>query len=144
MVMLVPVLAATSVVTDRTAFAAQETPERFELQEIVVTATREQDPIERIPRNVTVITAYDIEQAPSNNVADLLAREANITVRSITGHDKRAVVDIRGMGDTAVSNVLVLVDGVRWNAPDLSGPDFSSIPLEQIERIEILLSLIHI
>lgn len=138
MVMLVSLLAAASVVTDRAAFAAQETPERFELQEIVVTATREQDPIERIPRNVTVITAYDIEQAPSNNMADLLAREANITVRSITGHDKRAVVDIRGMGDTAVSNVLVLVDGVRWNAPDLSGPDFSSIPLEQIERIEIL------
>jgi iron complex outermembrane receptor protein len=111
---------------------------RFELDEIVVTATRVEEPITDIPRNVTVITSDDIEQAPSNNIADLIARESGINLRSFFGNDKQAVIDIRGMGDTAPSNVIVMVDGVRLNSPDLTGADFSSIPLDQVERIEIV------
>jgi iron complex outermembrane receptor protein len=111
---------------------------RFELDEIVVTATRIEEPIQNIPRNVTVITSEDIEQSPSNNIVDLLARESGVNLRSLFGTDKQAVVDIRGMGDTSVSNVVVMVDGIRLNPPDLAGPDFSSIPLDQIERIEIV------
>ena len=111
---------------------------RFELEEVVVTGTRIEDPVRDVARNITVITAEDIEQAPSNSIVDLLAREANINPRGFFGTDKQAGVDIRGMGDTFVSNVLVLVDGYRLNPPDLAGPDFSTIPLEQIERIEIL------
>jgi iron complex outermembrane receptor protein len=111
---------------------------RFELDEIVVTATRIEEPIQNIPRNVTVITSEDIEQAPSTNIVDLLARESGVNIRSLFGTDKQAVVDIRGMGETSVSNVIVMVDGIRLNPPDLAGPDFSSIPLDQIERIEIL------
>jgi TonB-dependent siderophore receptor len=111
---------------------------RFELEEVVVTGTRIEDPVKEVPRNITVITKEDIDQAPSNNIVDLLAREANINPRSFFGNDKSAGVDIRGMGDTFVSNVVVMVDGYRLNPPDLAGPDFSSIPLDQIERIEIL------
>jgi len=111
---------------------------RFELDEVVVTATREEDTVREIPKNVTVITSFDIEQASSTNVVDLLAREANLNIRSLFGNDKKAGVDIRGMGDTYVSNVVLMVDGFRLNAPDQAGPDFSSIPLGRIERIEIV------
>jgi len=116
----------------------KESRARFELEEVVVTATGIEDTIKRTPRNVTVITREDIEQAPSNNVVDLLSREANVNLQSFFGHDKNAGVDIRGQGVTAVSNVLVLVDGFRLNPPDLAGPDLSSVPLDQIERIEIV------
>ncbi|UCB46428.1 MAG: TonB-dependent receptor [Spirochaetota bacterium] len=111
---------------------------RFELEEIVVTGVMIEDPIKAVPRNVTVITRFDIEQAPSKNIIDLLSREANVNLRSLFGHDKRSGVDIRGMGDTSSSNVIVMVDGIRLNAPDLAGPDLSAIPLDQIERIEIV------
>jgi len=111
---------------------------RFELEEIVVTATGIDEPIRDIPRNVTVITSEDIEQAPSNNVTDLIARESGITLRSFFGNDKQTVVDVRGMGATAVSNVIVMVDGFKLNSPDLTGADLSSVPLDQIERIEIV------
>jgi iron complex outermembrane recepter protein len=111
---------------------------RFELDEIIVTATRVEEPIADISRNVTVISSGDINQAPSNNIVDLIARESGINLRSFFGNDKQAVIDIRGMGDTAASNVIVMVDGVRVNSPDLTGADFSSIPLDQVERIEIV------
>ncbi|MBW2018238.1 MAG: TonB-dependent receptor, partial [Deltaproteobacteria bacterium] len=61
-----------------------------------------------------------------------------VVIRSSFGHDKIAGVDIRGMGDTYVSNVIVMVDGYRLNPPDLAGPDFSSISLDQVEKIEII------
>ena len=111
---------------------------RFEMDEVVVTATRQEDQIRKIPKNVTVITSDDIEQASSNNVVDLLAREANLNLRSYFGSDKKAGIDIRGMGDTFTSNVIVMVDGIRLNSPDLAGADLSTVPLNQIERIEVV------
>jgi iron complex outermembrane receptor protein len=47
-------------------------------------------------------------------------------------------MDIRGFGEIGPLNIVVLVDGRRVNEIDLSGVDWSQIPLEQIERIEIL------
>jgi iron complex outermembrane receptor protein len=111
---------------------------RFQMEEVVVTATGLEDEVREVPRNVTVITAEDIAQSPSNYVPDLLSREANVNLQSLYGTDKQAVVDIRGMGQTTASNVLVLVDGFRLNSPDLAGPDYSSVPLDEIERIEII------
>jgi len=117
---------------------ANEDPSRFELDEIVVTAAKVEEPVVQTPRNVTVITAEDIAESPSNNIIDLLGREAGINARSLQGTDRQAVIDIRGMGATAASNVVVLVDGVKLNSPDLSGPDLSSVSLDQIERIEVV------
>ncbi len=111
---------------------------RFQMDEVVVTATRAEDVIRRIPRNVSVITADDIAQAPGNRIADLLARETGLNLQSFFGHDKGAQIDIRGMGETASSNVIVMVDGFRLNTPDLAGPDYAVIPIDQIERIEVV------
>lgn len=117
--------------------ARADTP-RFEMDTVVVTASREEETISDIPRNITVITAEEIEQATSSHVVDLLAREAGVNLQGLNGSDKNATVDIRGMGARASNNVIVLIDGVRQNSSDLSGADFSSIALHQIERIEIL------
>jgi outer membrane receptor protein involved in Fe transport len=119
------------------AGAARSRP-LYQMEEVVVTASGIEEPIKKTARNVTVITAEEIARAPSNNVVDLLAREANVNLQSFFGNDKDAGVDIRGQGITSVSNVLVLVDGFRLNPPDLAGPDLTAVPLEQIERIEIV------
>lgn len=111
---------------------------RFELDEVVVTATRIEESVRNIPRNVTVITSDDIEQAPGNNVVDLLGRESGVNLWSFFGHDKWAGVDLRGMGQSFLSNVIVMVDGFRINTSDLRAADLASIPLDQIERIEIV------
>jgi len=110
----------------------------FELDAIVVTASKLKEPVEDIPNHVTVITSEDIQESTAKNVIDLLARESGISVRTTSGNNKQSVVDIRGMGDTAASNVIVMVDDLKLNAPDQSGPSISSIPIEQIERIEIV------
>lgn len=118
---------------------SREAPEDpIRLSEIVVTAPGDDGSLRSIPHGVSLITANDIQRSSATSVVDLLSREANLNLRSFYGSDKYAGMDMRGMGDTAGSNVLILVDGVRRNEVDLSGADMSSVPLSQIERIEIV------
>ncbi len=108
------------------------------LEKVVVTATRDVEEIRKIPASVTVVTKEEIEQSNAQNVVDLLRNEADIEVRDIYGNGKSASVDIRGFGETGLLNTLVLVDGRRVNEIDLSGVDWTQIPLDQVERIEII------
>ncbi|MEJ2626184.1 MAG: TonB-dependent receptor [Pseudolabrys sp.] len=87
----------------------------------------------------SVITAEDIEKSPAQNLTDILKTEAGIQIRHVSAgaNGARDAVDLRGFGATASSNVLVLVNGRRFNDFDLQGFDFSSIPLNAIKRIEI-------
>jgi iron complex outermembrane receptor protein len=108
------------------------------LGEVVVTGTRSEEKAERIPANVTVIDQEDIKNSNAKNVTDLLRSEQGIVVRDLLANGKSAQVDLRGFGEAAPYNNLVLVDGRRVNEIDLSGVDWTQIPLDQIERIEIV------
>jgi iron complex outermembrane receptor protein len=108
------------------------------LEEVVVTGTRDVQEIRKIPANITVITEEEIEHSNAQTVVDLLTEEVGVVVRDQLGTGKNVSVDIRGFGETASLNSLVLVNGRRVNAIDLSGVDWSQIPLDQVERIEIL------
>lgn len=109
-----------------------------ELDAVIVTAPSADGTVRTTPHGVSVITAEDIARSTAGTVGELLSREANLNLQSFTGNDNRSAIDIRGMGATASSNVLVLVDGVRLNDSDLSAPDLATIPLAQIERVEII------
>jgi iron complex outermembrane receptor protein len=87
----------------------------------------------------SVITAADIARSPGLTVQDVLAREPGIQVTSLFGgvNGAQTTVDMRGFGATSTSNTLVLINGRRLNDIDLAGVDFSTVPKESIERIEI-------
>jgi len=108
------------------------------LEEVVVTATRDIQEIRKIPANVTVITKEKIAESNAQAVTDVLKDEVGVVVRDFFGTGKSASVDIRGFGETGPLNTLVLVDGRRINEIDLSGVDWTQIPLDQVERIEIV------
>jgi len=108
------------------------------MKEVVVTGMRTEQSVERIPANVTVIYEEDIENSNARTVSDVLRSEEGIVVRDWFGNGKTAQVDLRGFGETANANTLVLMDGRRVNEIDLSGTDWTQIPLEQIQRIEIV------
>lgn len=118
--------------------AMAETRKDVTLGEVVVTATRAEERIQKVPANVTVIDEEDIKNSNAKNVVDLLRTEEGIVVRDLLGNGKTSQVDLRGFGETAPANTLVLVDGRRVNEIDLSGVDWMQIPLGQIERIEIV------
>ncbi|HMM75564.1 MAG TPA: TonB-dependent receptor [Gammaproteobacteria bacterium] len=119
------------------AGAAGDLDAASELDEVVVSGMREY-PLWRRAQSVAVITEREIRASSAETVVDLLRQEANLNLQSFFGSDKFATIDVRGMGATATSNVLVMVDGVRLNTDDLAGADFSSLPLSQVVRVEVL------
>jgi iron complex outermembrane receptor protein len=119
-------------------FSLYAQKEEVTLEEVVVTATRDAQEIKKIPANVTVITKEEIERSNAQTVIDPLRYEVGVIARDFYGTGKTASVDIRGFGETGPLNTLVLVDGRRVNEIDLSGVDWTQIPLDQVERIEIV------
>jgi iron complex outermembrane recepter protein len=114
----------------------KENPKRME--EVVVTGTRFEEEVKKVPANVSVINEEDIINSNAQNIVDILKTEEGISVRDKLGNGKGAEVDLRGFGEAASYNVLVLVDGRRVNEIDLSGVDWSQLPVEIIDRIEII------
>jgi iron complex outermembrane receptor protein len=105
--------------------------------EIIVTATRF-DAQPRVPANISVITRDEIRNSPALNLPDLLKTRAGIDVRPLYGQmGIDATVDLRGFGDSAASNTLVLLDGQRLNPIDSGSINWSTVPLSSIQRIEI-------
>jgi iron complex outermembrane receptor protein len=112
--------------------------EKIEIGEVVVTATRYEDSVTDVPANVSIITREDIENSNAQNIPELLRNQVGVQVNDITGSGRFYTVDLRGFGETAPLNTLVLVDGRRINQADLSGVDWMLIPLEDVSRIEII------
>ena len=107
-----------------------------ELETLVVTATRYEKRVESVPANVTVITEEDIANSTARDVPGILRKEVGLHVYDITANGRSYRLDRSGFGATAGLNTLVLVDGRRINNPDLSGADWTLIPLDRVARIE--------
>ncbi len=116
----------------------KESKEAVVMPEVVVTATRTARGIEKVPAAVSVISGQDIKNSNAGSIPDLLSSAEGIVVRNLMGNGKNAQVDLRGYGETGPYNTLVLVDGRKVNSIDLSGVDWSQIPIDQVERIEII------
>jgi iron complex outermembrane receptor protein len=104
---------------------------------VVVTATRFPDTKRDLPVGVTLITAEDIQRSASTNLAEILAQFGLVSIRDNTGSPNQQV-DLRGFGITGDQNTVVLVDGIRISENELSSAQLSSIPLDSIERIEVV------
>lgn len=115
---------------------AKETVET--MPEIVVTATRYKEAIDSLPVNVTYIDEEDIENSTAQFIPDLLKTQVGIKVSDITGNRRNYNIDVRGFGETGLLNTLILVDGRKVNQVDLSGTDWTQIPLDRVAKIEIV------
>jgi iron complex outermembrane recepter protein len=113
-------------------------PETVTMDKVVVTASRQAEATTRVPASITVVTAEEIENSTAQNVAEVLTTLAGFHVMDTGGNKRNYWVDLRGFGESAPQNLLLMVDGRRVNLPDLSGPDWNLIPLERIARIEVI------
>ncbi len=105
---------------------------------IVVTPYRYEETLSKTASSVTVITAAEIKNSNAAKVIDALRPVPGIIVRDLYGNGAKASLDLRGFGDMDAMNILVLIDGRRVNEVDLSGVDWSQVPLDQIQQIEII------
>jgi iron complex outermembrane receptor protein len=109
-----------------------------EIPAVVVSAARTEQSTLTTPASITVISRQQIEASGARHINEVLRGQGGVQINDLYGDGSRATVDMRGFGDTAGSNTLILVDGRRLNNPDIATPDLNSIALEDVERIEIV------
>ncbi|MBS0308067.1 MAG: TonB-dependent receptor [Proteobacteria bacterium] len=118
--------------------AMAQTPVEQTLPPIVVTASRFESQADQFPIAAQVITANDIRNSSATTLAEVLGKIGGVNTRnSLTGLPD-APLDLRGFGVTASQNTLVLVNGQRLSENEGVAARISSIPMDSIERIEIL------
>lgn len=118
------------------AFAAET---QIQSDPVLVTADRFPETEPTLPASVSVITREDIAQLPALDIPDILKTRAGIQVNALYGSEGiDAPIDMRGFGETGSSNSLILLDGQRLNPVDMSSQQWATIPLQAIERIEII------
>ena len=106
---------------------------------LVVTADRFESGLDQAPANVSVVSRQDIDSSGVTTLSQALQMLGHINVSDLFGiTGSRARLDMGGFGASGSQNTLVLLNGRRLNDVDLSGANLSTIPLDSIERIEIL------
>lgn len=106
-----------------------------QLDATVVTATRTARTVDETLASVTVITRVEIERRQAQSVQDLLRGVPGLSIANNGGPGKATSVFLRG---TEADHVLVLIDGVKVGSATLGTAAFQDIPVELIERIEIV------
>lgn len=108
------------------------------LKTIVVSAALKEQDVDKAPASISVITSEEIERSAALSLADVLQKQAGVYNYN-SGQDK---IVIRGMVNTSGNYTLILLNGKRmssngamWRGNDF---DWSAIPLNSIERIEVI------
>jgi vitamin B12 transporter len=109
--------------------------ESSKLEPVVVTATKIEEPQERLGATVTVIPEEDLRRYNYSSVGDALRQVPGLEVARSGSLGKLTQIRIRGAGPQQVQ---VLIDGMRVKSPTSGDFDFSDVALEQIDRIEII------
>ncbi len=111
------------------------------LDKMVITGTRTLRSVKDNPSAVFVIPREQLEASPANNVSDALLYQPGIVVqRSVgMGEGVPTSINLRGVPPaTAASRTLILVDGIPTNAAGTPFLILNEIPLESIDRIEVV------
>jgi vitamin B12 transporter len=103
------------------------------LAPVVVTATRTERPVEDTPASVT--EREEIERRQAQSVQDLLRGVPGLSISNDGGLGKTTSLFMRG---TESDHLLVLIDGVRAGSATTGAMAFQDLPVDQIERIEIV------
>jgi vitamin B12 transporter len=110
-------------------------PKTVVLDSFAVTATRSSQPIADVLADITVIGAEEIARAGAQGIVELLARQPGVEIVQNGGPGAVSGVFLRGANR---GQTLVLIDGVRIASSSAGATSLEAIPLDQIDRIEIL------
>ncbi|GAB4345409.1 MAG: siderophore amonabactin TonB-dependent receptor [Desulfobulbaceae bacterium] len=106
------------------------------MEEVVVTATKSEEMRKDVVDSVVLLDAVDIEESPAESVGQLLANQPGIDWRTRGNYGGASdEIHIRGMG---ADGTQVMLNGVVINSPSLGSADVSQVPLNSIDRIEVV------
>ena len=110
------------------------------LNETVVSTENFGTSVLETPKNVTVITAADIEKYGAQSVEEAVKSVPGMYISSTGGQDFMADIIFRGqIPGKSAQNILVLVDGSSINSTTDTGAfNLNLVPIDTVERIEVV------
>ena len=102
---------------------------------VVVTATRIPTRASEVLGDVTTVTRTDIEQAGGITLPELLSSLPGIQITTDGGRGANGSLSLRGTNST---HALILIDGQRVSSATAGTTAIEHLPIEQVERIEVL------
>lgn len=111
-------------------------------ESVTVTPNRTEQRLGDVPASVNVIDKQTIRQSPAVVVDDVLRLVPTFSLfrrsSSLSSHPTAQGVSLRGIGPSGVSRSLVLIDGVPFNDPFGGWVYWTRVPLETVDRIEVV------
>ncbi len=109
-------------------------------KEVVIIGQRREGDVLDVPSAVTVITAAQLEKSGAANLVEAVQRQPGFFAQGANKGAYDQNLDVRGYNNGAGNGqrTLVLVDGRKTNSVVSTATDWASIPLENVERIEIV------
>ena len=108
------------------------------LEPVVVSASRLPELLRSAPIGATVITAEQIQRSGVIDANEAVRKLGGVPARTDLQGGRDPRLDLRGFGDTTDQNLVVLVDGIRISENEQATARLSSIPLDRIDRIEVI------
>ena len=108
------------------------------LTPVLVSASRFAESADRAPVGAIVISAEQIRESGADNINQAIRNIAGVAGRQNSYGTSDFSLDLRGFGANAERNMVILIDGLRLSENDASVALLSSIPIETVERIEIV------
>jgi vitamin B12 transporter len=105
------------------------------LPPVVVTASRGSQPIADLLADVTVIGGDEIVRSGAQSLTEVLQRQPGVEITMNGGPGSTSGAFLRGANR---GQTLVLIDGLRVGSSSVGATSLEAIPLDQIERVEIL------
>jgi len=130
-----PLALASSLAVLASAAIAQTDTEQ-KLAPVTVSASRFEST--EAPIGATVITAEQIRQSGANNINEAIRKIAGVFGRQNLSGTSDSSLDLRGFGTNSDQNVAIFVDGIRISENELTTAMMSIVPIESVERIEIV------
>ncbi len=109
--------------------------EPIKMDKVTITATRGYNLVTDVPVSTSIISSAELQQRTAQNVGEALESTGGVYIKSYGDVSAMKTISIRGSTD---SQVLVLVDGQRLNNSQNSSVDFNTIPVELVEKIEVV------
>jgi iron complex outermembrane receptor protein len=104
----------------------------------VTSVSKKEQPLSRVPAAIRVISAEEIRRSGAANIPDLLRMVPGVDVAQIDASGW--AISARGFSDQFSNKMLVMIDGRSVYDPLFAGTlwDVTSVPLEDIDRIEVI------
>jgi outer membrane receptor protein involved in Fe transport len=133
--------AATSTAPPAAEPEATTPPATHQTETVVVTATRGERSAADVPASVTVVDREQIQVTPAQSLDDILRTVPSITMTTSASYQQHPTsngISMRGLGAVFDIRTLVLLDGVPLNHPFSGFVQWMRVPMESVDRVEIV------